>query len=185
MAGDVFGCSDQWGPGGWCPMGRVRGAGKQCPGRSPHCVRRATVPAPALSLGGCSLGLPALLPGAAVCCGFDFRGFGAFGQAVSSPSAPATSQDLWPRDLQFSFIHQVPPPTPPPRGGLLLCWFLGNGHLAGEAGDPTDRCCHRAPTLSQGGHGSRGSVEPPGAVRGGFLEEVVPAPKPEGPRRSS
>lgn len=128
------------------------------------------------------------LPGAAVCVYLThFSGFDAFCQASSSPWAPVTSQDLWPLDLQFSFIHQVRAPlspSPTPAEGLLLCWVLGNGHLAGEVGDPTDRCCHRASDAV-----TRRPRKPwkcgtgPGS-QGGFLEEVVPAPKPEGPRRS-
>lgn len=62
------------------------------------------------------------------------------GQCLSYPSAPTTFlQDLWPSDLQFSFIQQVPPAV-----GLLLHRVLGNVHLAGEAGDQTGKCCHRA-----------------------------------------
>lgn len=161
MAGDIFGCEDQGGGGGARPMGRVRDAGSSAPDGATQGLQGPGGCACRLAWVRCSLGLSALLPpkrGCVLCISTDFRGFGTFCPAVSSPSAPATApQDLWPRDLPFSFIHS--PPLPPPgAGGLLLWWGLGTGQ-GRQVTKQTDAVTE-PPTLSQGGHGSRGSVEP-------------------------
>ena len=120
----------------------------------PPGLHPAPLPHPALLL-GCDVLLAYLLrcflSGCMLCSLIYFHVFGHLllghvlfvcvrGKGWSCPSAPTTVfRALWPGDLQFSFIPQVPLAV-----GLVLCWVLGNGRLGGEAGDPTGRRCHRA-----------------------------------------
>lgn len=119
---------------------------------------------PALSL-GCDVVLaclPCCHPRVAVCCVFGLTSW--FWYVLSSHLqslglSNCASGSVAPGLSVFIHSPSLSPPLPPP-GGWGPALVLGPGSQAGEAGDQTDRCCHRAPTLSQGSHGSRASVEP-------------------------